>query len=140
MVRHRANGEALAYSRVDGVRWGVCVQSATHLDCSREFEGLRVVQWDVQVRWDVQVGLGKPVFILPGKGPQFTAHFAEAQTRLLGKSVVLLNSPEELGATAAATMADARALQKIAANGRIRMGGPGGAKRIATAVLDALLW
>ncbi|KAH9298235.1 hypothetical protein KI387_029917, partial [Taxus chinensis] len=32
------------------------------------------------------VGLGKPVFILPGNGPQFTNKFANAQSRLLGKS------------------------------------------------------
>jgi uncharacterized protein (TIGR03492 family) len=33
------------------------------------------------------VGLGKPVFTLPGSGSQFTAAFAEAQSRLLGQSV-----------------------------------------------------
>ncbi|MEM7712585.1 MAG: lipid-A-disaccharide synthase-related protein, partial [Cyanobacteria bacterium P01_A01_bin.68] len=35
------------------------------------------------------VGLGKPAFIIPGEGPQFTPAFAEAQTRLLGSSVIL---------------------------------------------------
>ncbi len=34
------------------------------------------------------VGLGKPVIQLPGKGPQFTSLFAEAQRRLLGQSVL----------------------------------------------------
>ncbi len=33
------------------------------------------------------VGLAKPVVQLPGKGPQFTSSFAEAQRRLLGKTV-----------------------------------------------------
>jgi uncharacterized protein (TIGR03492 family) len=33
------------------------------------------------------VGLGRPVFTLPGSGSQFTAAFAEAQSRLLGQSV-----------------------------------------------------
>lgn len=35
----------------------------------------------------MQVGQGKPVFTIPGRGPQFTAAFAEAQSRLLGESV-----------------------------------------------------
>ncbi len=33
------------------------------------------------------VGLGKPVIQIPGRGPQFTYRFAEAQMRLLGCSV-----------------------------------------------------
>ena len=33
------------------------------------------------------VGLGKPVIQIPGRGPQFTYRFAEAQMRLLGSSV-----------------------------------------------------
>lgn len=33
------------------------------------------------------VGLGKPVVTIPGQGPQFNFRFAEAQQRLLGKSV-----------------------------------------------------
>ena len=34
-----------------------------------------------------QVGLGMPVFTIAGEGPQFSYAFAEAQQRLLGKSV-----------------------------------------------------
>ena len=33
------------------------------------------------------IGLAKPVVQLPGRGPQFTSSFAEAQRRLLGKTV-----------------------------------------------------
>ncbi len=33
------------------------------------------------------IGLAKPVIQLPGKGPQFTSNFAEAQRRLLGPTV-----------------------------------------------------
>ena len=33
------------------------------------------------------IGLAKPVIQLPGRGPQFTSSFAEAQRRLLGKTV-----------------------------------------------------
>ncbi|CAI5989669.1 unnamed protein product [Closterium sp. NIES-65] len=120
-----------------GVRAVVVVVRGGFAECAHEAHGALAMAGTAT---EQMVGLGKPVFIIPGKGPQFTAVFAEAQTRLLGKSVILSSSPEELGAAAAATMADAALLQEIAANGRIRMGGPGGARRIATAVLDALLW
>ena len=33
------------------------------------------------------VGLAKPIIQLPGRGPLFTTSFAEAQRRLLGKTV-----------------------------------------------------
>ena len=39
------------------------------------------------------VGLGKPVIAISGTGPQYTAAFAEAQTRLLGPSVILVQKP-----------------------------------------------
>jgi uncharacterized protein (TIGR03492 family) len=42
------------------------------------------------------IGLGKPAITLIGKGPQFNPAFAEAQTRLLGKSIFLLENPEEI--------------------------------------------
>lgn len=42
----------------------------------------------------MQVGQGKPVFTIPGEGPQFTAAFADAQSRLLGESVSVNLSTE----------------------------------------------
>jgi uncharacterized protein (TIGR03492 family) len=38
------------------------------------------------------VGLGKPVFAVPGDGPAFTYRFAEAQNRLLGDSVQVIGT------------------------------------------------
>ena len=38
------------------------------------------------------IGLAKPVIQIEGKGPQFTKSFAEAQRRLLGKSVFCASS------------------------------------------------
>ncbi|CAI7787906.1 unnamed protein product [Closterium sp. NIES-54] len=122
---------------IGGARAVLVLVRGGFAECAHEAHGALAMAGTAS---EQMVGLGKPVFIIPGKGPQFTAVFAEAQTRLLGKSVILSNSPEELGAAAAATMADAALLQEIAANGRIRMGGPGGARQIATAVLDDLLW
>lgn len=84
------------------------------------------------------VGLGKPALILPGKGPQFTPAFAEAQTRLLGPSVTLLQSSEQATKVLQALLNDPDRLQLIAENGRRRMGAPGAAQRIAQALVAQL--
>jgi uncharacterized protein (TIGR03492 family) len=80
------------------------------------------------------VGLGKPVFTFPGKGPQFTRTFAEVQSRLLGPSVVLVPQPADVAAAMQNCLHDTHGLQRIAENGRHRMGEPGGAKQIALAL------
>jgi uncharacterized protein (TIGR03492 family) len=78
------------------------------------------------------VGLGKPVFTMPGEGPQFTYRFAEAQTRLLGESVQLVSGgPEPLARRIGQVMGDARLCERIRRNGIERMGTPGAADRIA---------
>lgn len=80
------------------------------------------------------VGLGKPVVTFPGPGPQFTYAFAEAQSRLLGPSILLLSQPNEAGAALQACLANGPRLQHIAENGRRRMGQPGAAGAIAKAL------
>ena len=85
------------------------------------------------------VGLGKPAFILPGKGPQFTPAFAEAQTRLLGPSVTLVPRPDRTATEIRRLLRDPDRLQLIADNGKRRMGDPGAAQRIAACLLDKLL-
>jgi uncharacterized protein (TIGR03492 family) len=82
------------------------------------------------------VGLGKPVITIPGKGPQFTPAFAEAQTRLLGASVVLVKEPDRVAAVIQSLLQNPDALQTIAENGRRRMGAPGAAKRIAQCLME----
>ncbi|NJL01054.1 MAG: hypothetical protein HC910_11015 [Spirulinaceae cyanobacterium SM2_1_0] len=77
------------------------------------------------------VGLGKPVVTLPGRGPQFTPQFAEAQTRLLGTSVFLVPKPAQVGKTIAGMLANPDLLQVVAENGERRMGKPGAAARMA---------
>ena len=81
------------------------------------------------------VGLGKPAITLPGKGPQFTPGFAEAQTRLLGASVMLVKEPDRVAAVIQSLLQNPDALQTIAENGRRRMGAPGAAKRIADCLM-----
>ena len=83
------------------------------------------------------VGLGKPAFILPGEGPQFTPAFAEAQTRLLGPSVILVEQPSQLPEVMDRVMNDPDRLRGISENGRLRMGEPGAAARIARQLLKS---
>lgn len=83
------------------------------------------------------VGLGKPVITAPGAGPQFTYAFAEAQTRLLGESVILLPSDaRRIAEKAWAIMADPDLRAKIAVNGRERMGEAGASSRLADDIMS----
>jgi uncharacterized protein (TIGR03492 family) len=81
------------------------------------------------------VGLGKPAITLPGKGPQFTPAFAEAQTRLLGCSVTLVDRPQMVSSAVKALLNDPDRLYQIQQNGQQRMGTDGAAQRIAAHLL-----
>ncbi len=84
------------------------------------------------------VGLGKPVITFAGVGPQFTFRFAEAQTRLLGPSVVLADHPSRVVQIVQSLLQDPDRLQLIQANGIKRMGSPGAADRIADYLVQRL--
>lgn len=84
------------------------------------------------------VGLGKPVITLSGEGPQFTAAFAEAQTRLLGPSVLHLEQPTQMAHCLMQLLGNPSALDAITSNGRLRMGPSGAADRIAQTLVDIL--
>jgi uncharacterized protein (TIGR03492 family) len=82
------------------------------------------------------IGLGKPAITLIGKGPQFTPAFAEAQTRLLGKSIFLLEKPEEITNTVDYLINNLELQTEIKENAKKRMGLPGSAKKIAQFLLQ----
>ena len=82
------------------------------------------------------VGLGKPVFSLPGEGPQFTSNFAKRQTYLLGESVILVNNLTEIGKALKSVLNSPEKRQAIAENGKKRLGKPGAAARIANCLRD----
>ena len=84
------------------------------------------------------IGLGKPAIIIPGNGPQFTPAFAEAQTRLLGASVTLVEQPNQVAKALQSLLNDPDRLQTIVENGHRRMGEPGAAQRIATCLLEKI--
>ncbi len=82
------------------------------------------------------VGLGKPAIAFPGNGPQFTCTFAEAQSRHLGSSIILLAHPNQTGEAVKSLLGDSDHLAKIAKNGYKRMGKPGAARRIAERLIE----
>ncbi len=84
------------------------------------------------------VGLGKPAFLIPGLGPQFTPEFAEAYTRLLGPSVILVSEPDQVAREMRTVLQNPDLLQLIAVNGCRRMGEPGAAARIARCLLEQM--
>jgi uncharacterized protein (TIGR03492 family) len=84
------------------------------------------------------ISLGKPAFIIPGAGPQFTPSFAEAQTRLLGESVILVAQAQDVGVEIQRLLEQPDKLQSIAQNGLLRMGTPGAAKRIAACLVEVV--
>ncbi|NEQ33198.1 MAG: hypothetical protein F6K04_19735 [Leptolyngbya sp. SIO4C5] len=84
------------------------------------------------------VGLGKPVVQIPGVGPQFTYQFAEAQMRLLGRSVQTVGRRRadrhtlQLAARCVAeTLQDSAYLASCRTNGYERVGKAGGSAAIA---------
>ncbi|NEP16703.1 MAG: hypothetical protein F6J97_07320 [Leptolyngbya sp. SIO4C1] len=83
-------------------------------------------------------GLGKPALTLPGAGPQFTPAFAQAQTRLLGCSVTLVDAPAAVGSQLSAILADEVQRQQIYRNGVQRLGPPGASQRIAEQLQQSL--
>ena len=96
-----------------------CMQKG---DCAISMAGTATEQF---------ISLGKPAFTMPGNGPQFTASFAEAQTRLLGESVILVTQAQDMGVEMQRLLQQPDRLQSIAQNGLLRMGTSGAAKRIA---------
>jgi len=84
------------------------------------------------------VGLGKPAIIIPGKGPQFNPAFAEAQSRHLGPSVILVEQPRQVASAVQSLLRNPDRLQLIAENGPRRMGKPGAARSIAACLVEQL--
>jgi uncharacterized protein (TIGR03492 family) len=82
------------------------------------------------------VGLGKPAFTIPGQGPQFTPGFAEAQSRLLGDSIILVKEAADIGKQIRTFFAHPDKFHVVAKNGLRRMGKPGAAERIAQCIID----
>jgi uncharacterized protein (TIGR03492 family) len=122
---------AATYYRRDRATIAICTQTYPQCmqmgDCAIAMAGTATEQF---------IGLGKPAFTIPGVGPQFTPGFAEAQTRLLGESVILVSQPQDVGLEIQRLFQQPDRLQSIARNGRLRMGTAGAAKRIAASLIE----
>jgi uncharacterized protein (TIGR03492 family) len=77
------------------------------------------------------VGLGKPAIAIPGSGPQYNPAFAEAQSRLLGPSLIVAHQPGQVAKLVQTIFKNPDSLQLFADNGVLRMGQSGAAQRIA---------
>ncbi|MBD2436624.1 lipid-A-disaccharide synthase-related protein [Nostoc sp. FACHB-110] len=84
------------------------------------------------------VGLGKPAIAISGQGPQYNPAFAEAQSRLLGDSLILIEQPNQIAKVMRSLLNHPDRLQIIAENGLRRMGKPGAAQRIAECLLESM--
>jgi uncharacterized protein (TIGR03492 family) len=76
------------------------------------------------------IGFGKPIITIPGGGPQFTWAFAEAQSRLLGTSIHLMETSRAVSEKLKfllQTLPQPHYLR----NGQQRMGLPGASARIS---------
>jgi uncharacterized protein (TIGR03492 family) len=74
--------------------------------------------------------------VIPGAGPQFTRLFADRQCDLLGESVILAANPQAVGLAVSSLVGKIDQLSNIAANGRLRMGDAGAARRIASKLVE----
>jgi uncharacterized protein (TIGR03492 family) len=84
-------------------------------------------------------GLGVPVVAPIGAGPQFTAHFARDQKRLLGAAVeVVEGGPVAVAELVRTLLADPERRQAMGRAGRERMGEPGAAARITAEIMSLL--
>ncbi|MGD1873604.1 MAG: lipid-A-disaccharide synthase-related protein [Mastigocoleus sp.] len=82
------------------------------------------------------VGLGKPAITIPGKGPQFNPGFAEAQSRLLGSSIILVEQAADIAKEVSTLLEDPDKFHIASQEGIKRMGKPGAAKRIAECIME----
>lgn len=94
---------------------------------------------------DQAVAIGKPVVQVAGEGPQFTYAFAEAQDRLLGRSLQTIGTTaatpallQEAAHCIVKTLDDEAYLQACVENGRQKFGPFGGSARIANCILQQL--
>jgi uncharacterized protein (TIGR03492 family) len=121
------------YYRRDNVTIAISTQAYAQFmhkgDCAVAMAGTATEQF---------IGLGKPAFTIPGAGPQFIPDFAEAQTRLLGESVILVPQPQDVGVEMQKLLMQPDRLQSIAQNGLLRMGTPGAAQRIAACLMEVM--
>jgi len=85
------------------------------------------------------IGMGKPVVTFPGKGPQITKKFVDAQQKLLGEALLVVkNQKEEIAGEVLSLLTNPEKLSKAKKIGEERMGKPGAATRVAKLLQEYL--
>ncbi|MEA1964955.1 MAG: lipid-A-disaccharide synthase-related protein [Candidatus Aerophobetes bacterium] len=83
------------------------------------------------------VGLGKPVVSFPGRGPQITKKFLYIQRMLLGGAISIVDrNAESVAKEVCSLLTNPHRLNNMAKIGSQRMGGSGGAKRVARLIAN----
>ena len=84
------------------------------------------------------VGLGKVVFILPGKGPHTSKPRLKFYKKLLGKAIRIINKQECTGKEVLTLLKDREKLFFLGEIGKKVMGPPGGCERIARLIYQLI--
>lgn len=85
------------------------------------------------------VGMGKPLVAFPGEGPQFNRKFLQAQKKLLGDSISVVEPvPEKVAEELLVILHDQYRYAEMGAIGQERMGPKGGIGRMSELILQQL--
>jgi len=84
------------------------------------------------------VGLGKVVFILPGKGPHTSKPRLRFHKKLLGKAIRIIDKQECAGKEVLTLLKDREKLSLLGKIGEKTMGPPGGCKKIARLIYQLI--
>jgi uncharacterized protein (TIGR03492 family) len=123
----KAEGTVLRLTHPDG--------SVAHLSVGafrRALEGARLALSTSGTAAEQAAGFGVPLVGFPTPGPQYTPPFAQAQQRMLGRALTLVEpSPEAIARAGLELLSNPARYAQAQADGRAAMGEPGGAERIA---------
>jgi uncharacterized protein (TIGR03492 family) len=98
----------------------------------RALEGARLALSTSGSAAEQAAGFGVPLVGFPTAGPQYTLPFAQAQRRMLGRALTLVEpEPEAIAKAALELLSNPARYAQAQADGRAAMGEPGGAERIA---------
>lgn len=122
-----ATGTVLRLSHPDGTVAHLAVGAFR-----RALEGARLALSTSGTAAEQAAGFGVPLVGFPTPGPQYTLPFAQAQQRMLGRALTLVEpNPEAIARAGLELLSNPTRYAQAQAEGRAAMGEPGGAERIA---------
>ncbi|KGG16818.1 MULTISPECIES: lipid-A-disaccharide synthase-related protein [unclassified Prochlorococcus] len=145
-----ANSEANSFSHI--LNHGFCSVKVHRNSFAQVLQSSDVLLCMAGTAVEQAVGLGKPVIQIPGKGPQFTSAFAEAQRRLLGKTVFCAEGNVVKGSNIFLSTADLivdifnrvhrdiELKENCRKEASMRLGTDGGTQRIAESIKNLIFY